>query len=98
MPEDLKFNGWLAERDNAHMLSAPPVRHQAVTLGGGDVSFDAADPPRVLFIGGTGDVTVEDMNGDAETYTVAAAPYELAGFFTKIVAATTDATKIIARW
>jgi hypothetical protein len=97
MSEDLKFNGWLAERNNAHMLSAPPVRHAVVDVSGGDVAF-AGDPPRVLFIGGTGDVVVSDMNGDDETYTIAAAPFELAGFFTAVKQTGTDATNIIARW
>ena len=97
MSEDLKFNGWLAERDNAHMLAAPPVRHAAVDVGGGDVTFPAGDPPRVLFIGGAGDIVVSDMNGDDETYTVPAG-FELAGFFTAVKQTGTDATNIIARW
>lgn len=98
MPENLKFNGWLAERSNAHMLSAPPLRHARVDVSGGDVTFTVGDPPRVLFIGGAGGITVTDMNGDDETYTIAAAPFELAGFFTAVKQTGTDATNIIARW
>ena len=75
---------------------APPTRHAEVDTSGGDVSF-AGDPPRVLFIGGAGDVVVSDMNGDDETYTVPAG-FELAGFFTAVKQTGTDATNIIARW
>ena len=78
------------------MASAPPTKHQTADLGGGDVTF-TAPYPRVLFIGGAGNITVLDMDGNPETYTVPAG-YELAGFFKGVVAATTDATNIIARW
>ncbi len=96
MEHDLEFNGARAERTTAAMLSAPPTRHAVVDVIGGDIAF--SEPyPRVLFVGGGGDITVTDMEDNDETYTVPAG-YELAGFFKGVKQTGTDATNIIARW
>ena len=96
MDHDLEFNGARAERSTAAMLSAPPTKHAAVDVSGGDVTF-TAPYPRVLFIGVAGNVVVTDLDGNDETYTVPAG-YELAGFFKGVKQTGTTGTNIVARW
>lgn len=72
-------------------VAGPGENHAAVTPGAA-----ALDPrPRALFVGGAGDVTIEDQRGVSVTYTVAAgAVLPFRGV--KVTAAT--ATNIVAWW
>lgn len=73
-------------------IAGPGENHAAITPGS-----SAIDPrPRALYVGGAGDVVIEDQRGVSVTYTVAAGA--VIPFRAVKVTASTTATNIVAWW
>lgn len=66
-------------------LDDPATRHFAITVGQG-----FAQPTRGIYVGADGDITVEDMDGHAETYYGAKAGSVIPIRATRVTVSTAD--------
>jgi hypothetical protein len=73
-------------------MTSPASAHFGITPND---SADLAILPRGIFVGGAGDITIVDKNGDSATYTVAAVPFILPFRGVRVMATGTTATALV---
>lgn len=87
----------LVSRASLSALAAPIVRHELLDVSSADHTFTETDPPRVILVGGAGNITLTDQYDTDVTY-AAAAGQPFVGMWKAVKTSGTSATNIVAQW